>query len=463
MNHIQKNPNDLQYSEFHNGEYEFWPIASAIKKKSISFPAAVVSGLELIAAAAAAGLLALAVSAMYITSAPRNIDVYSAVINANVYNNSSDNAVSYILYLEDEPDQIHHQGVLEDSENTMYFQNLNSGSTYILKYFDEDQNEVSEFRFTTLGDPSPSSQPQPPVEPEQPQNPQPPQDPQNPQDPAENPDPPEEEEPGEEAEVEEPEDEEDPEGNDTPPAPVQPTPNVPRPDPTPNPGPDTPDPEPDIPDPEPDTPDPEPEVVVDKAVFAYVESESGLEFCHFIDAPTYTFPNIPEGYEIEVRQNGEVVEFDLEDNGSGTLKITPYEREVYVGTKVETVVTVRYGDQTIESVSKLAPPMLDKENIAVTITQSGANSYDVTATTKVLPDDADDMTCWAVVEIGGQTIEIPMTKAASDTYSGSKTVTNVFGSGTAFVEIHGSYSAEIEGVNQVVYVDMATTEAAYGS
>ena len=54
MNFIPKNPNDPKYQEFHDGEYEFWPMDDTIKTKSISIPAAVVSGLELLAAVAAA-------------------------------------------------------------------------------------------------------------------------------------------------------------------------------------------------------------------------------------------------------------------------------------------------------------------------------------------------------------------------------------------------------------------------
>ena len=61
MNFIQRNPNDPKHQEFHDGEYEFWPTDGSIKSKSISIPAALVSGLELLAATAAAGLLALAV------------------------------------------------------------------------------------------------------------------------------------------------------------------------------------------------------------------------------------------------------------------------------------------------------------------------------------------------------------------------------------------------------------------
>ena len=57
MNFIQRNPNDPKHQEFHDGEYEYWPMDDSIKTKS-SIPAALVSGLELLAAAAAAGLLA---------------------------------------------------------------------------------------------------------------------------------------------------------------------------------------------------------------------------------------------------------------------------------------------------------------------------------------------------------------------------------------------------------------------
>jgi len=104
MNFIQRNPNDPKYQEFHDGEYEYWPMDDSIKTKSISIPAALVSGLELLAAAAAAGLLAVALAVMYVLSSPLAISENSAVINTNVYNNYENQAIVYTLSVLEAPE-----------------------------------------------------------------------------------------------------------------------------------------------------------------------------------------------------------------------------------------------------------------------------------------------------------------------------------------------------------------------
>ena len=58
MNFIQRDPNDPRYGEFHNGENEIWAVVGGTKRKKIKIPSALASGLELIAAAVATGLLA---------------------------------------------------------------------------------------------------------------------------------------------------------------------------------------------------------------------------------------------------------------------------------------------------------------------------------------------------------------------------------------------------------------------
>ena len=153
MNFLQRNPQDAKHFEYHDGEYEYWPLEDNIKTKSISIPAAVISGLELLAATAAAGLLALALSVLYITSSPRFITTDSATINANVYNNHSDYTIHYSLYRESNQDIVCQEGTLLDDEDTLFLQNLSSGTAYLLKYYDPEQNEVGQFRFVTPGDP----------------------------------------------------------------------------------------------------------------------------------------------------------------------------------------------------------------------------------------------------------------------------------------------------------------------
>ena len=116
MNFIPKNPNDPKYQEFHDGEYEFWPMDDTIKTKSISIPAAVVSGLELLAAVAAAGLLTVALAVMYVTTSPLMIRHNSALINTNVYNNNENQRIIYTLSIPENPENILYEGTLEDNE-----------------------------------------------------------------------------------------------------------------------------------------------------------------------------------------------------------------------------------------------------------------------------------------------------------------------------------------------------------
>ena len=159
MNFIQRNPNDSKHFEYHDGEYEYWPMDSSVKSQSSSIPAALVSGLELLAATAAAGLLALALSVLYITSAPLSITGSSATINTNVYNNYSDSIIRYSLYTEGDPDSVRQEGILADDECTLILSDLNGGTAYVLKYYGPDQKEVGQFRFSTTGEPQDPNEP----------------------------------------------------------------------------------------------------------------------------------------------------------------------------------------------------------------------------------------------------------------------------------------------------------------
>ena len=120
MNFIQKNPNDPKHEEFHDGYCEYWPVEGGLKSKSGRFPAAVLTGLELVAAAAAAGLLAAVLAVLYIISSPLAITENTATINANVYNNSDNQLISYTLSTAAFPDIILQEGTLEDSKETLH-------------------------------------------------------------------------------------------------------------------------------------------------------------------------------------------------------------------------------------------------------------------------------------------------------------------------------------------------------
>ena len=161
MNFIQRNPNDPKHQEFHDGEYEYCPMDDSIKTKSISIPAALVNGLELLAAAAAAGLLAVALAVMYVLSSPLAISENSAVINTNVYNNHENQVVGYTLSVLEAPEDVLQEGMLQHDEQTLSLWNLNGGTTYLLKYYDSEQNGVGQFQFTTPGEKQEPEAPEP--------------------------------------------------------------------------------------------------------------------------------------------------------------------------------------------------------------------------------------------------------------------------------------------------------------
>ncbi len=465
MNFIQRNPDDPKHAEFHDGEYEFWPTSGSTKGKSISIPAAVVSGLELLAATAAAGLLALAVSAMYVSSAPRTITMDSAVINAEVYNNVSDDMVAYSLSLNADPRIIYQEGVLDDDSDTLFLQNLSGGTTYLLQYYDEENKEIGEFRFTTPGE-------QPEGGPPVPQTPQPEQQPQEPQLPAEDPvtPAPEEENPvspetGPTVETK-PEEEEE-----KPPVIIPPTPR-PTPVPTPDPDPDptlTPDP---TPTPTPN-PEPGPERVEDPVSLAeYIQPISGsVEGAYFSYAHVHAFQNLSGDYKVSVTRNGVALgantyeitfidgilyvriideipgdyEVSVTRNGVGGYGITPVDGSLTVeitdtvlpGESSSTTVTVKNDASTlVQSDIRTAPPSLDS---VVMTAEKLEDGYLFHITANVSPDDAEDMICSAQLFINSDgKIDVSMTKGSGNTYVGTYKAEGLTGSGQADVYVNGT-------------------------
>ena len=171
MNFIQKNPNDPRHGEFHDGEYEYWPADGGLNSRSISIPAALVSGLELLAAVAGAGLLAAALTVLYVLSAPLSISENAATINASVYNNRDAHTITYVLSPGASPDTVLQEGILDEDKDTLNLQGLSGGTAYLLKYYNAEQEEIGQFRFTTPGeleipvDPDPEKTPDKPADP----------------------------------------------------------------------------------------------------------------------------------------------------------------------------------------------------------------------------------------------------------------------------------------------------------
>ena len=358
MNFTQKNPNDPKYQEFHDGEYEFWPVDGAIKTKSISIPAALVSGLELLAAAAAAGLLAVTLAVLYVTSSPVTIRETSALINTNVYNNGEDHRITYTLSASENPAHVLQEETLREDRQTLSLQNLRSGTAYLLTYYGPDGEEVGQFQFVTPGEK---------------QEPEAPETPDSPADPAPVPSEPSSEA-TESAEATEPEtqapEETVPEetevpgiggGGDedapyVPPAPP-PTPVLP---PTP-------------PPPPPPAPQPAPG---DPSIGGFVSSEyiSGVfDYGDLGYTEKFVFLHLPdEHYVYEIHRTGPSDYLVVEDYADGTLTIS-VTGLLNFGEKISTEVIVHTGGETISKKSVLTPPKLASAELSVV--PEGGNTY----------------------------------------------------------------------------------------
>lgn len=380
MNFIQRNPNEPKHQEFHDGEYEYWPMDDSIKTKSISIPAALVSGLELLAAAAATGLLAVALAVMYVLSSPLAISENSAVINTNVYNNHENQAVGYTLSVLEAPEDVLQEGMLQHDEQTLSLWNLNGGTTYLLKYYDSEQNEVGQFQFTTPGEKQEPEAPEPSAPDEMIPSPteissEPADAPESETQASSETTPPEEFLPGIGG------------GGDD----FQYDPVVPVPTPTPTPTP-TPEPEP---EPEP-KPEPEPTPVPEAApgapeLIGFISDQyiSGvLEVNDLAFTERFVFINIPdENYEFTINQTGPDNYWFEDEYIDGTLTIS-ITSALDHGKKITTEVTVNTSAGTASKKSILTPPKLDSAGLSVVSNSDGTYTFNITATT-IINDNTD--------------------------------------------------------------------------
>ncbi|MBP3683774.1 MAG: hypothetical protein J6J12_02265 [Oscillospiraceae bacterium] len=376
MNFIQRNPSDPKHQEFHDGEYEYWPAEDSIKTKSIGISAALVSGLELLAAAAAAGLLAVALSVLYVMSSPLAISENSAVINVNIYNDHDAQGVVYTLSTPEAPDTVLRDGTLENEEQTISLSDLNGGTAYLLKYYDSQQNEVGQFRFTTPGEKPAPEVPKPPA-------------------PAQ---PPEDSSGGMEEPVSEPEnDGEDTDSttestaetvapNEKPPVTVRPRP-APRPDPEeeevyiPNPAP-VPEPAPEVvPTPEPvPAPEPDPGLTTIKGLSYGSYASGNLTYGDIGFTEDFVFINVPDAnYDVQIVQNGERYTGDFkEEYRNGTLTIS-VDGVMYFGERITTTVTIYTSAGTASKESVIAAPQLSSADVRVEANSDGTYTFTVTA------------------------------------------------------------------------------------
>ena len=469
MNFIQRNPNDPKYQEFHDGEYEYWPLEDSRKTKSVSFPAALVSGLELLAAVAAAGLLAVALAVMYVSSSPLAINENSAVINANIYNNHKDQAVVYTLSVPAVPEDVLQEGMLQGGEQTLSLRNLDGGTTYLLKYYDSEQNEVGQFQFTTPGEKQEPELPEPSSPAESiPAATEPASEPTDTTEP--------------ETEPEESEPETEPEdvfvpgiggGDDTPydpPAPA-PEPEGPEPEET---EPEETEPEetePEETEPEEPEPDPEPEPVLVKnelGDFYYNGYTSGIENPRYLEyAETFIFkvPPSEDGYAVTI--NGVALE-----KAEGCY--TEYDGEalyVYVpgtlqfGGNTTTTVLVSTIDGIMAQESRLSPPLLNTATIDMDVSDEG---YTFTITARAVGEDPNEtmvMQADFIPYLGDPdaeriTVELTQSTTESFLYSGTVTVAPDSvppGSKTASAIVSGYWDR----VDSIVYRHTRTVEFIY--
>ena len=424
MNFLQRNPNDPQYEEFHHGEYEYWPVDGGLKSKSISFPAALVSGLELLAAVAGAGLLAAALTVMYVLSAPLYIHENSAEINASVYNNMDDQRISYMLTTENRSDIVLQEGILDEDEDTLDLQGLSSGTTYLLKYFDADQKEIGKFRFTTPGeleipvDPGSDEVPEKPVDPT----------------PEDGSDPVLEPETGKEQEENMEEDTEVTTGPTEPPIdPVLPGYRPPvvipsKPEPPPESKPEN-KPEqkpeaPPVPTPAPGAPE--------ISGFKNEQFISGvLEHGDLAYTEHFVFLNVPENYVFGVDWSStnagrECIYTHTYQNGTLTISVTG---AVIFGHRIETTVTVYTSYGEISKTSILSPPELATATLSVVPVENTSNTFTfhVTATTSMEDDSAVTEGMVLTAELlpyrTANSVQFPMTQDPNNPshYSGTYT------------------------------------------
>ena len=424
MNFVQKNPNDPKHEEFHDGHYEYWPIEGGLKPKSGSFPAAVLTGLELVAAAAAAGLLAAVLAVLYVISAPLSITENTATINANVYNNGDNQLISYTLSTVAFPDIILQEGTLIDNEDTLHLKDLSGGTEYLLNYYNSQQEHIGQFRFTTPGEhpgPDVPSDPDPSISPTDPQ----------PETLPESIPVPETESPTE------PENTTEPVTEPTVPnvRPPYVNPPAPQPDTDPEKDPDKPETEPPAEpptEPPPVTPDeptePESEIIIadpDIGSVTYVLPDvSGDENdAYFLCEQIHTFRNVPADFTISVTQDGESIhDFSYEYSEDGTLTVRFTGGLLFVGKASTTTVTVTADGVSAASTYTLTPPSLESAEVAVAKNTDGTYTFTVTA--RIITDGTQEMVCSAhlfTTYADHSGVSLPMTQVASDRYTASYT------------------------------------------
>lgn len=394
MNMRPKKPQDEKHGEFHDGEYEYWPVEDMLRKRrKVSFPAAVANGLEVVAAAAAAVVLAVVMTVLYVQSAPQAIYPTQADISVSVFNNTDNLELQYRLSAASEPETVLESGPLPDAAQQLRLQNLQPGTRYLLRYFAMQEGQweqVGEFFFTTAvpEETIPPTQP-PTTVPTQPSTAPPTEPTTVPTEPTT--------------------------------VPTEPT-TIPTQPPT-----------------EPPTePPPVPEALGVKlsdvdylTPWEYADTlPDGTELSgdettgYYVYTQTHSFGNLPDcDYKVTITQNGKTISrFSQTKASDGTLRISFTGNVIEAGVVDTTKVKLTFADgQTVTSTYKGAPPKLTSAELSVQY--NGDGTYTFTITARYNPGKnyrltfRTELACYD----GAEVVPVEMKRTGTGVYTGTYT------------------------------------------
>lgn len=130
-----KGTNQETFQELHNDAQEYCLSSGPLNSKARTFPAALLNGLELVAAALAAMALTSSMLRFFIVSSPLSVMGSSMEIRVNVHNMPEDEQLRYVLSPAHDPQEVLEEGVLREGLQDLRFQGLDGNSPYILYYY----------------------------------------------------------------------------------------------------------------------------------------------------------------------------------------------------------------------------------------------------------------------------------------------------------------------------------------
>ena len=142
------NSNQDTFQELHHGYQEYCRESGPLNSKKGSFPAALLNGLELVAAALAALALVHALLSFSIVASPLSILGDRAYLEVDIHNWPEDGQISYTLSSVHAPDEIIASGTLFSDPQDLEFTGLDSETEYILSFFLNGE-KVDDYGFWT--------------------------------------------------------------------------------------------------------------------------------------------------------------------------------------------------------------------------------------------------------------------------------------------------------------------------